>query len=74
MAVSVQSGPGFSVGLATRLFEHPSLITASSFPQYDVSADGQHIVLAEPRGGKVPELSIRVVQNWYAEFRDREQN
>ena len=73
-AVSVPSGPRFSIGPATRLFEHPSLITSSSFPQYDVSADGQRIVLAEPAGGEAPELSIRVVQNWYEEFRDREQD
>ena len=74
VAISVPSGQSFSVGLATRLFEHPSLITASSFPQYDVSANGQRIVLAEPVDGEAPELSIRVVQNWYEEFRGRERD
>ncbi len=40
---------------------------------YDVSADGERFALIEPEGTK--ELwKIRVVQNWYEEFRDREQD
>ncbi len=68
MAVSVSSVSSFSVGPATRLFAHPSLI----FTTYDVSADGQRFILPEPVGGEAPEPSIRVVENWFAEFRDRE--
>ncbi len=43
---------------------------------YDVSADGQRFILAEPagEGADAPEPSIRVVQNWFAEFRDRQQD
>ena len=43
---------------------------------YDVSDDGQRFILAEPvgAGADTPEPSIRVVQNWFAEFRNREQD
>ena len=72
VAVSVSSGSSFSVGSATRLFEHPVLKSFS--PPYDVSADGQRFILAESVGADVPDPSIRVVMNWYKEFRDREQD
>jgi hypothetical protein len=43
---------------------------------YDVTSDGEGIVLAEPveDEGEAPEPRIRVVENWYEEFRDREQD
>ena len=54
--------------MATRLFELPR------FPEYGVSADGQRFVMVETlETGEEKPLSIRVVQNWYEEFRDREQ-
>ena len=73
VAVSVSTAPSFSVGSATRLFEHPDVRPGNG---YDVSADGQRFVLAESvgEGTDAPEPSIRVVQNWYDEFRDREQD
>ena len=76
VAVSVSSGSSFSVGLATRLFEHPGLIPGINYAPYDVSADGQRFILAEPvgEGAEAPKPSIRVVQNWFAEFRDRAQD
>ena len=76
VAVSVSSGSSFSVGSATRLFEHPGLLTGGSYAPYDVSADGQRFILAESvgAGADAPEPSIRVVQNWLAEFRGREQD
>ena len=76
VAVSVSSGSSFSVGSATRLFEHPGLRPGNNYPPYDVSADGQRFILAEPvgEGAEAPEPSIRVVMNWFEEFRDREQD
>ncbi len=72
------SGAAFSVGSARRLFEHPELRDGrgtASYPKYDVSADGRQVVLPEPvdLGEEAPKPSIRVVQNWFAEFRGREQ-
>ena len=74
VAVSVSSGSSFSVGSATRLFEHPGLRPGGNYAPYDVSADGQRFILAEPvgEGGAAPVPSIRVVMNWFEEFRDRE--
>ena len=76
VTVSVSSGSSFSVGSATRLFEHPGLRPGSNYAPYDVSADGQRFVLAEPVGlvADAPAPSIRVVMNWFAEFRDRQQD
>ena len=76
MAVSVSSGSSFSVGSVTRLFEHPGLLPGGNYAPYDVSADGQRFILAEPvdLSADTSELSIRVVQNWFAEFRNRQQN
>ncbi len=77
MAVSVSSRSSFSVGPATRLFEHLGLRRGGNYAPYDVSADGQRFILAEPvgdGGAEAPEPSIRVVENWHEEFRDREQD
>ncbi len=76
VAVSVSSGPAFSVGSATRLFAHSGLIQGGHQGNYDVSADGQRFILAETvgEGADGPKPSIRVVQNWYEEFGDRQQD
>ena len=78
VAVSVSSGSSFSVGSATPLFGHPGLGLGAGLDSapYDVSADGQRFILAEPvgEGADAREPSIRVVQNWFEEFRDREQD
>ena len=42
-------------------------------PRYDVANDGRRFVLRETLEDDKP-ISIHVVQNWFAEFRDREQN
>ncbi len=80
IAVPVSAGSRFSMGLANRLFEHSSLMNTVSYPMYDVSANGQRFVVAEPVGAPPPppppppppEPSIQVVQNWFAEFKDRQ--
>ena len=78
MAVSVSSGSTFSAGSARRLFERPPLSVGgfTSTPTYDVSADGRQFVLRErvDLGEEAPKPSIRVVQNWFEEFHDREQD
>ena len=76
IAVSVSTRPGFSVGKATRLFQNPTLLwTTSGFAvKYDVSPDGQRFVLREPVVERGSQPAIRVVQNWFEEFRDRDQD
>ncbi len=78
MAVQVSTRPDFSVGSVTRLFEHRALTPVAEWPfaRYDASADGRRFLLAAPVAaddGK-QEVKIRVVQNWYEEFRDRERD
>jgi Tol biopolymer transport system component len=69
IATSVRTEPEFAMGPATRLFSHGAF---NEFwdPNYDVSADGERILL--PESVKAPEeRAIHVVQNWFAEFKDR---
>jgi Tol biopolymer transport system component len=71
MAAAVSTTGPFTVTSVKSLFRHPSFretITGS----YDVSADGQRIVVVETlegKGDKPP--SIHIVQNWFSEFRGR---
>jgi hypothetical protein len=69
VAVPVTTTPKFSVGKPTRLFEQPT-ITRRTGQQYDVSRDGQRFVVIEPVGAEASN-AIRVVQNWFAEFRNK---
>jgi hypothetical protein len=42
---------------------------------FDVTGDGQRFVLVQPvveQHGKTRDPSITVVENWFAEFRDKE--
>jgi serine/threonine protein kinase len=73
MAVSVSTDQGFSVGQPQALFESPDLLYTPSAPNYEVSPDGHRfltVTAVEDEGAAAP--TIRVVQNWYEEFRGRE--
>ena len=72
VAVSVSTDPTFAGRSATRLFELPAL-ARGRYPQYDVSLDGRQFLFAEPIG-EAEEPSIQVVQNWFAEFKDRQRD
>ncbi len=71
LAVDVTTMPNFSMGSPRELFESEGL-NSPTVQYYDVSADGQRFVLRELMEVDDPTV-IRVVQNWFAEFRDREQ-
>ncbi len=75
IAVSVSTVRGFSSGTPKLLFRDRWLRSPFPKQRYDVSADGLAFVLreeAELDAGKRP--AIRVVQNWFAEFKAREQD
>ena len=56
------------------LFESDDLRSPSGAPTYDVSADGQRFVTITPVEEETSAPpKIRVVENWYEEFREREQ-
>ena len=72
MAVAVSTTPAFSAGTPTLLFQGKGAF-ADRGHSYDVSADGKKFVVVETvPGGRPP--AIEVVQNWYEEFREREQD
>lgn len=69
ISLAVTSQPGFAVaGPLRRLFSwrHPG----PEVPVFDVSADGQRFLFAEFVEPESPPV-IRVIQNWFAEYRDR---
>ena len=74
MSVPVRTSGGFSAGLPKPLFDNAGLLGGTSVgARYDVSDDGQRILLVEPAGDETAKpRSIHVVQNWFAEFRDRQ--
>jgi hypothetical protein len=75
MAVPVSTEQGFTRGQPQRPFASTDLLSSTQSPGYDVSADGQRFVTVTPveDGEETTVPRIRVVQNWYEEFRDREQ-
>ena len=68
IAVSVKTTPEFAAHTTARLFSHVGF-TVVQDSNYDVSPDGQRIILPEKVGTQPP--MIHLVQNWFAEFRDR---
>jgi hypothetical protein len=70
VAVPVKTEPTFSTGVAERLFKHEGLGSRRGH-QYNVTQDGQRFLLVE-LVGEAPAPTIRVVLNWYEEFRDRQ--
>ena len=75
MAVRVATEPSLSIGPPVQLFSDSGLVQLlPGGRQYDVTADGQRFIVAVPyvEAGESPP-AIRVVQNWYEQFRGREQ-
>ena len=72
MAVPVSIGQDVTLGRPQRLFDSQDLrFRDNPWPQYDVSADGQRFLTATPADdAALP--SIRIVQNWHEEFRERQ--
>ena len=75
MAVPVSTEQGFTLGQPQVLFEDRSLIGGGPGPKYDVSAHGKRFVTVAPveDDTEAAPPSIRIVQNWHEEFRDRDQ-
>ena len=77
MVVAVSTEGEFSPGSPTELFEHAGLRRIINYPNYDVSLDGQRFILPEPvayDATEAPQATIRVVLNWYAEFKEQQQD
>ncbi len=72
MAVTVSTSPELTVGTPKPLFSSPGLLlNGARVLNYDVTPDGQRFVVWEPvEAEEEVQQSIRVVQNWFAEFKD----
>ena len=71
--VAVSTRPTFTMGETTELFTSRDLDWVWQHPIYDVSLDGRRFVTVETIG-QAPPGRIRIVHNWYEEFRDRERD
>ena len=72
MAVAVSIEGAFALGRPQRLFVTPGLTSTTGSWNYDVSADGQRFLTIAPvEEADTTPPKIRVVENWYEEFRDR---
>ena len=76
MAVEVTTSPAFAAVSTTPLFSDTHLFAPGGFVpvSYDVSAHGRFVLVDEAESEEAIPPSIHVVENWYEEFRDREQN
>ena len=72
MAAAVSlSGDRFATETPTLLFRHPYLAAQTS-TNFDVAADGRFVVVAPVEREDDRRPRIHVVQNWLAEFKDRQ--
>ena len=69
MAVAVDTDSGFTAGASQMLFEGPYLLTAASFPYYDVSPNGQRFLMLEPVVSQTGATQINVILNWFEELK-----
>ncbi len=74
MAVAVSTDREFTLGQPQMLFESADLVGGSGATLYDVSAAGQRFVTIAPvqDGGEATPPTIRIVENWYEEFRQQD--
>jgi Tol biopolymer transport system component len=70
-SVPISTTSGFAFGAPTRLFSNANLVWPFVHPTYDVSPDGRRFVLIDPVG-PISQSDIWVVQNWFAEFQNRQ--
>jgi Tol biopolymer transport system component len=70
MAVDIATQPRFSAGRPRVLFEGPYIPTPYTFPNYDVSPDGQRFLMLKPSDQGAP-TQIIVVLNWFEDLKRR---
>jgi len=72
MAVDIATQPSFAAGKPRMLFEGQYVPTPATFPDYDVSPDGQRFLMVKPseQAGAAP-TQINVVLNWFEELKQK---
>jgi len=72
MAVDIATQPGFAAGKPRMLFEGQYQPTPVTFPNYDVSPDGQRFLMLKPvEQAQAAPTQINVVLNWFEELKRR---
>jgi len=70
MAVEITTKPSFSAGKPKVLFEGRYQLAPGTFPNYDVSPDGQRFLMLKPsEQGAASPTQINVVLNWFEELK-----
>jgi eukaryotic-like serine/threonine-protein kinase len=72
LAVEIATQPGFSAGRPRILFEGKYQPAPATFPNYDVSADGQRFLMLKlVEQAEAAPTQINVVLNWFEELKRR---
>jgi dipeptidyl aminopeptidase/acylaminoacyl peptidase len=73
LEVPVQNRPSLSLGNPRRLFSGQStgILVAGGLFGYAVSRDGQRFLMVRNAGEEDTKVSLTVVQNWFAEFKEK---
>ena len=74
----MQSDATFEASTPQKLFDGEEIGTrfdtfSPTSNMYDVSTDGQHFVVVQPVGTG-GQTHLTIVENWFAEFRNRQQD
>jgi hypothetical protein len=69
--VDIATQPTFSPGKPKMLFEGPYVPTPRSFPDYDVSPDGQRFLMLKANELAQAPAQINVVLNWFEELKQK---
>jgi len=72
MAVEIATQPGFTAGKPRVLFEGQYRPSPATFPNYDVSPDGQRFLMLRPvEQAQAAPTQINVVLNWFEELKQK---
>jgi eukaryotic-like serine/threonine-protein kinase len=72
MAVDIAAQPGFTAGKPLMLFERQYVPTPVTFPNYDVSPDGQRFLMLKlSEQAEAAPTQINVVLNWFEELKQK---
>jgi eukaryotic-like serine/threonine-protein kinase len=70
LAVEISTQPAFAAGKPRMLFQAPYLSSPVTFPNYDVSPDGQRFLMLKPvEQAQAAPTQINVVLNWFEELK-----
>jgi Tol biopolymer transport system component len=73
MEVEVQTQPAIVLSTPKKLFDSQTTPVFISDPfEYDVTRDGQKFLMVQDLGRETKSTTFTVVQNWFAEFRDKQ--